>query len=51
MSTKADYVRHGLYIPNDLLDQIRILADRENRSINKQLEHILKQWLGLLSKR
>jgi len=51
MAPKVDYVRHGLYIPNDLLDQIRIMADRENRSINKQLEHILKQWLVLLNKR
>jgi len=31
----------------DLLDQLRLLAARENKSINKQIEEIIKDWFAL----
>lgn len=44
MSTTA-HIRHGLYLPVDLLDQLRSVATREGRSINKQIEQMLREWL------
>ena len=41
------HVRHGLYLPNDLLDQLRLLAQRKRKSINKQIEEILRSWFAL----
>ena len=46
MTGTTTHVRHGLYLPADLLDQIRILANREGKSINKQIEEIIKDWLA-----
>ncbi len=43
-------VRHGLYLPAELLDQIRVLANREGKSINKQIEEIIRDWLGRVRK-
>lgn len=43
-------VRHGLYLPAELLDQIRVLACREGKSINKQIEEIIRDWLGRFNK-
>lgn len=47
MATSPTHVRHGLYLPVDLLDQLRLLAQRENTSINKKIEEIMKDWFSL----
>ncbi len=47
MSNSATHIRHGLYLPVDLLDQLRLLAQRENKSINKQIEEIIRDWFAI----
>ncbi|NLI76644.1 MAG: hypothetical protein GX442_09400 [Candidatus Riflebacteria bacterium] len=37
-------VRHGLYIPQDLLARIKEIARREKTSINKKIERIIQEW-------
>jgi len=49
--TSSTHTRHGLYLPLDLLDRIRLLAARENKSINKQIEDILQEWFALKRKK
>ncbi len=46
MTSSTTKIRHGLYLPVELLDQIRVLADKEGNSINKQIEKIIKDWLA-----
>lgn len=45
MRNSTTHSRHGLYIPIELLDQIRVLAQTEKMSINKQIERIIRDWL------
>ncbi|GAB1355482.1 MAG TPA: Arc family DNA-binding protein [Candidatus Rifleibacterium sp.] len=40
------HVRHGLYLPVELLEKLRIVAAREKRSINRQIETIIREWLS-----
>ena len=47
MPGSATHIRHGLYLPIDLLDQLRLLAQRENKSINKQIEEIIRDWFSI----
>ena len=47
MPGSATHIRHGLYLPVDLLDQLRLLAQRENKSINKQIEEIIRDWFTI----
>ena len=47
MTGSATHIRHGLYLPVELLDQLRLLAARENKSINKQIEEIIRDWFPL----
>ena len=47
MPSSSSHIRHGLYLPVELLDQLRLLAARENKSINKQIEEIIKDWFSL----
>lgn len=36
---------YPLRIDNDVMDKLRIMADNEGRSLNKQIEYILKLYL------
>jgi len=47
MPGSVTHIRHGLYLPIDLLDQLRLLAQRENKSINKQIEEIIRDWFSI----
>ncbi|MFZ2958380.1 MAG: hypothetical protein WA705_15945 [Candidatus Ozemobacteraceae bacterium] len=47
MTSSSSHIRHGLYLPVDLLDQLRLLAQRENKSINKQIEEIIMDWFSI----
>jgi hypothetical protein len=49
MTTDSGSVRHGLYIPKDLLLRIKEIAQRERTSINKKIENIIKEWFDLKS--
>lgn len=40
------HIRHGLYLPVELLDKLRIIAASEKRSINRQIETIIREWLA-----
>ncbi len=40
------HVRHGLYLPVELLDKLRMIAAAEKRSINRQIETIIREWLA-----
>ena len=44
MPSKTTSVRHGLYIPCDLLSKIKEIARREKKSINKKIESIIQEW-------
>ena len=44
MASSTNCVRHGLYLPVDLLAKIKRIALREKKSINKQLERIITEW-------
>jgi len=44
--SSSSHVRHGLYLPVDLLNQLRIIAASEKRSINRQIETIIREWLA-----
>lgn len=36
---------YPLRIDNDLMNKIRVLSDKEDRPINKQIERILKEYI------
>jgi hypothetical protein len=40
------HVRHGLYLPVELLEKLRMIAAAEKRSINRQIETIIREWLA-----
>ncbi len=40
------HVRHGLYLPAELLEKLRMIAAAEKRSINRQIETIIREWLA-----
>ena len=44
MTNNTGSVRHGLYIPRELLAKIRETAQREKTSINKKIEKIIQEW-------
>ncbi len=44
MPNNTGSVRHGLYIPFDLLTKIKEIARKENKSINKKIELIIQEW-------
>ncbi|MGM0600161.1 MAG: hypothetical protein ACQETH_10140 [Candidatus Rifleibacteriota bacterium] len=46
MSSSSSHVRHGVYLPVELLNQLRIVAASEKKSINKQIETIIREWLA-----
>lgn len=46
MNSSSSHVRHGLYLPVELLNQLRIIAASEKRSINRQIETIIREWLA-----
>lgn len=48
--SETTHVRHGLYLPVDLLDQLRLLAQRKKKSMNKQIEEIITEWFALKRK-
>jgi hypothetical protein len=47
MANSSTHIRHGLYLPIELLDQLRLLAQRKHKSINKQIEEIIRDWFTL----
>ena len=44
MPSNSSCVRHGLYIPIDLLSKIKKIAQKEKKSINKKIETIIQEW-------
>ncbi|MBF0546880.1 MAG: hypothetical protein HQM08_20740 [Candidatus Riflebacteria bacterium] len=44
MSSNSECVRHGLYIPIELLSRIKEIARKEKKSINKKIEMIIQDW-------
>lgn len=44
MPSNTGSVRHGLYIPFELLSKIKEIARREKKSINKKIELIIQEW-------
>jgi len=42
----TSHVRHGLYLPVELLEKLRMIAAAEKRSINRQIETIIREWLA-----
>ncbi len=42
----STHIRHGLYLPVELLEKLRIVAAREKQSINRQIETIIREWLA-----
>lgn len=51
MPSNSGCVRHGLYIPFELLKRIKEIARREKKSINKQFEMIIKDWFDFQKSR
>ncbi len=44
--SSTSHIRHGLHLPVDLLNQVRVFAREENTSVNKHIENIIRDWLA-----